>query len=416
MTTPTTAVRPGRATFAFIFITVAIDMIALGIVMPVLPRLVVAFSGGSTPAGAATYGVFGSVFALMQFVGSPILGSLSDRFGRRRVMLISCAGLGLDYVLMALAPSIGWLLVGRVISGITSSTYGTAAAYVADVTEPEQRAARFGTLGVAFGIGFIIGPGLGGVLAAVTLRAPFWGAAVLSLANAAYGYFILPESLPLERRSPFRWTTANPLGAIALLRSQPQLLALAAASFLSMLAHDAAPSTFVLYTTYRYHWRAQDVGLTLGLVGLASMIVQGGLVGRLVSALGEKRALVFGFLCGTASDAVHGLAPTGAWFLAGIPLGALYGIASPALQSMMSNRVGPTEQGRLQGAQGSLMGIASMTGPLLFTQIFARAVGPWRNWNLPGLPFLTAGVFLLCALVVTTRALSAAPKAASGIE
>ena len=396
--------RHGRAAFAFIFTTVVIDMLALGIIIPVLPRLIVELSGGETAHGATLFGIFGSVFAAMQFLFSPVLGSLSDRFGRRRVILLSCLGLGLDYILMALAPSLSWLFLGRVISGITSSTYGTAAAYIADVTPPEERASKFGMLGVAFGIGFIIGPSVGGLQAGLGLRAPFWGAAVLSLLNAAYGFFILPESLPEERRSSFHWKTANPVGAFALLRSHPQLVALATAGFLSILAHDAAPSTFVLYAQYRYGWTETMVGLVLALVGVASMIVQGGLIGRIVSALGERGALAFGYVCGAIGNIVFALAPTGPLFLIGIPLSALYGVANPALQSLMTSRVSATEQGRLQGAQGSLQGIASMVAPLLFTQVFAASVGRFRDWHLPGAPFMIAAVFLIGAWVVAVRA------------
>jgi MFS transporter, DHA1 family, tetracycline resistance protein len=409
-------VRAGRAAFAFIFVTVVIDMLALGIIIPVLPRLIVEFRGGDTASGATTFGLFASVFAAMQFLFSPVLGSLSDRFGRRRVILLSCLGLGLDYVLMAMAPSLWWLFVGRVISGITSSTYGTAGAYIADVTPPEQRAARFGMLGAAFGIGFIIGPSLGGLLAGESLRAPFWAAAVLSLANSAYGFFILPESLPADQRTVFRWKTASPIGAFAMLRRHPQLLALASAGFLSMLAHDAAPSTFVLYTTYRFGWTERTVGLALALVGVASMIVQGGLVGRLVSALGEHRALAFGYVFGAAGNVVFGLAPTAALFAAGIVMTSLYGVANPALQSMMTSRVGPDEQGRLQGAQGSLMGIASLTAPVLFTQAFSAAVGPLRAWNLPGIPFLMAAVLLAGAFAIARVAVSGPSRGAVEVE
>lgn len=395
-----------RAAFIFIFITVVLDMLALGVIVPVFPRLIVEFNGGNTATAASIYGLFGSVFALMQFLFSPVLGSLSDRFGRRPVILISCAGLGLDYLLMALAPSLAWLFVGRIISGITSSTYGTASAFIADVTPPEERAAKFGMLGVAFGVGFIIGPSLGGLLGSVDLRAPFYGAAALSLLNAAYGYFVLPESLPEEKRSPFHWKTANPIGSLRMLGSHPLLLALAAAGFLSMLAHDAAPSTFVLYTTYRYHWSEATVGLVLALVGVTSMIVQGGLVGRMVSAMGERNALAFGYLSGAIGNLLFGLAPYGALFVWAIPVNAFYGLANPALQSLMTSRVDASEQGRLQGAQGSLMGIASMTAPLLFTQAFSLAIGPYRDWNLPGIPFLLAAVLLIGAMTIALRAVA----------
>ncbi|MGC4084670.1 MAG: TCR/Tet family MFS transporter [Vicinamibacterales bacterium] len=407
--------RHGRAAFAFIFVTVVIDMLALGVLVPVLPRLVLDFRGGDTASAASWVGIFGTVYAGMQFLFSPVLGSLSDRFGRRRVILLSCAGLGIDYLLMAVAPTLWWLLLGRVISGITSSTYGTASAYIADVTPPEQRAAKYGMLGVAFGLGFIIGPSVGGFLAGLSLRAPFWGAAALSLLNTAYGFFVLPESLPEDRRSPFHWRRANPAGALAMLSASPQLFGLALAGFLSMLAHDAAPSTFVLYTTWRYGWSEQTIGLVLALVGV-TQIVQGGLVGRIVSALGERKALAFGYACGVASDVIYALAPTGLYFTLGIPVGALYGVTNPALQSLMTRLVGADQQGRLQGAQGSLMGIASMTAPVMFTQVFSAAVGPLHSWNLPGAAFLLAAAFLAVALVVSLRAASHAAPLAAGLQ
>src|SRR5258708_27505706 len=275
----------GRAAFVFIFVTVLLDMLALGVIVPVLPALVLQFRSGDTARGAIIYGLFATVWSVMQFVFSPVLGSLSDRFGRRKVILLSNFGLGLDYVLMAMAPSLAWLFLGRVVSGITSSSFPTATAYIADVTPPERRAEKFGMLGVAFGVGFIVGPSLGGLLGSISLRAPFWGAAVLSLANAAYGFFILPESLPPERRTPFHWKRATPIGSIQLLRSRPQLFALGCAGFLSMLAHDSLPITAVIYMQYRFHWTQLAVGLVLALVGGVTIAVQGGLVGRLVSVL-----------------------------------------------------------------------------------------------------------------------------------
>ena len=378
-------------------------MLALGIIVPVLPSLVVSLSGGETARGAAIYGLFGTTFAAMQFVFSPVLGSLSDRFGRRRVILLSNFGLGLDYVVMALAPSLWWLFAGRVVSGITSSSVPTAMAYIADVTEPRERAAKFGMLGAAFGVGFIVGPSVGGLLGGVSLRAPFWGAAALSLANAAYGFFILPESLPLERRAPFHWRRANVLGSFRMLRSRPYLLALGTASFLSMLAHDSAPTTFVLYSQYRYQWSERTIGLVIGVVGAAALVVQGGLVGRMVSWLGERRAMATGFACGAAGMAIYALAPTGAWFLCGLPFTALYGLAAPSLQSIMTSRVGADEQGQLQGAIGSINGVANMIAPVLFTGIFAEAVGRFRDWRLVGAPFLLAALLLLCACGVGWR-------------
>ncbi|HZR25899.1 MAG TPA: TCR/Tet family MFS transporter [Vicinamibacterales bacterium] len=391
----------GGAAFAFVFVTVLLDMIAIGIIVPVLPSLVVSFRGGDTASGAAIYGVFGTTWAAMQFIFSPVLGSLSDRFGRRTVILLSNVGLGLDYVLMAIAPSLWWLFVGRVVSGITSSSVPTAMAYIADVTEPDERAAKFGLLGVAFGVGFIVGPALGGFLGEVSLRAPFWGAAVFSLANAAYGFFILPESLPLDRRSAFRWKRANPIGAVKMLWAHPQLFSLGCASFLSMLAHDSLPTTFVLYTNYRYGWGQRSVGLVLAMVGALSIVVQGGLVGRMVGWLGERKALAVGLASGAIGMIVYGFAPTGAVFVAGITMTALYGLASPSIQSLMTRRVADTEQGQLQGAIGSMNGVANMIAPVLFTTVFAEAIGRFRDAHLVGAPFLLAAVFLAASLGVS---------------
>ena len=392
-----------RAAFVFIFVTVLLDMLALGVIVPVLPALVLQFKTGDTASGAIVYGLFATVWSVMQFVFSPVLGSLSDRFGRRTVILLSNVGLGLDYVLMAVAPSRWWLFLGRVVSGITSSSLPTATAYIADVTPPEQRAEKFGMLGVSFGIGFIVGPSVGGLLGGISLRAPFWGAAALSLANAGYGYFILPESLPPERRRPFHWTRANPIGAINLLRSKPQLFALGFAGFLSMLGHDSLPIMAVIYMQYRFQWTQLTMGLVLALVGAASVVVQGGLVGRIVRAVGERRALALGLASGASAMLVYALAPTGALFLTGIVMTALYGLANPALQSLMTRRVDATEQGRLQGANGSLQGIASMAAPTLFTWAFAVGIGP--AVNLPGAPFLLAAGFLVAALIVSWAAI-----------
>jgi MFS transporter, DHA1 family, tetracycline resistance protein len=247
-----TAHLPRRAAFAFVFVTVLLDMLAIGIIIPVLPKLVVDFVGGDAVEGARVYGLFGTVWALMQFAFSPVQGALSDRFGRRPVILISNFGLGLDYVVMALAPSLSWLFLGRVISGITAASISTSYAYIADVTPADKRAARFGLLGAAFGMGFVLGPALGGFTGAVDPRLPFWIAAGLSLANALYGFFVLPESLPPERRSAFAWRRANPVGALTLLRSQAALIGLAGVNFLGNLAHAALPSVSVLYMMYRY--------------------------------------------------------------------------------------------------------------------------------------------------------------------
>jgi DHA1 family tetracycline resistance protein-like MFS transporter len=397
---PAAARRP--AAVAFIFITVVLDVLALGIIIPVLPRLVETFMGGNTGRAAEIYGLFGSVWALMQFVCSPILGAFSDRFGRRPVILLSNFGLGLDYVLMALAPTIGWLFVGRVLSGITGASYTTAAAYIADVTPPEKRAGSYGLIGAAWGLGFVLGPALGGLLGDVDPRLPFWVAAGMTLLNALYGLFVLPESLPAEHRRPLDWRRANPLGALRLLRSHPELFGLGSVNFLYFLAHQVLPSTFVLYAGHRYGWDARAVGLTMAGVGVCNIAVQAGLVRPAIRKLGERRVLLTGLFFGAAGFLVYGLANTGRTFLLAVPVFALIGFYSPAAQQMMTRRVGPSEQGQLQGANSSVMGIAGLLGPGLFTLTFAWFLRP-HTWQLPGAPFLLASLLMVIALGVAWK-------------
>src|SRR2546426_3510411 len=310
-----------RATFWFIFGTVLLDMLALGIIAPVLPKLVIQLEGGNEASAAGLFGLFGTVWAAMQFLFAPVLGSLSDRVGRRPVILLSCLGLGLDYIIMALAPTVGWLFVGRVLSGITASSFTTSFAYIADVTGPDGRARRFGMLGAAFGVGFILGPAVGGLLGDISLRAPFWAAGALSIVGAAYGWFVLPESLPLERRASFQWRRANPLGSLGLLRRHEALLTLAVVAFVYRVAHDALPSVFVLYGDYRFGWTARTVGFALAIVGAASIIVQAGLVGPPVRRLGAPRAPLPRLARGALAFVVYGLAPNGGVFLLGILIG-----------------------------------------------------------------------------------------------
>src|SRR6202163_1568118 len=318
---------PRRGAGGFIFVTILLDMFALGLIMPIMPKLVESFVDNDTANAARIFGLFGTAWAVMQFFFSPILGGLSDRFGRRPVVLLSNFGLGLDYVLMALAPSLTWLFIGRVISGITSASVSTAFAYIADVTPPERRAAMFGKVGVAFGAGFILGPALGGLPGGMDPRLPFWVAAGLSLANTLYGLLILPESLPADRRAPFRSKSANPLGALHLLRSDRVLAGLSVANFFAQVAHVVLPSTFVLYATYRYGWDTKTVGLTLAIVGICAMAVQGAGIGPIVKRFGERRALLLGLGCGALGFLISGAAPTGLWFWLGIPVMALWGVA-----------------------------------------------------------------------------------------
>lgn len=394
-----------RAAFGFIFVTVAIDMLSVGIFVPVLPRLVADFLGGDQVAAAATYGLFGTAFALMQFVFSPVQGALSDRFGRRPVILVSNFGVGLDYVVMALAPNLGWLFVGRVVSGMASASISTAFAYVADVTPPEQRAARFGMLGAAFGLGFVLGPAIGGLAGSVDPRLPFWIAAGLSLLNALYGFFVLPESLPPDKRAPLSLARANPVGALTLLRSQPQLLSLAAVWFVSQLAHFVMPIIGVLYLTFRYGWDERTIGFTMAAVGLAAVIVQGGLIGPGVRRFGERAAMLGGFLGGILGLVIQGLAPVGWMFWLGIPFMSLWGFGNAAANSLMSARLGPSEQGRLQGANACLQGIAGLFGPGLFSQVYALALAsPGQAVPGPGAPYLLAAALLALATGIAWRA------------
>lgn len=388
--------RHGRAAFIFIFVTVLLDMLALGVIVPVLPKLIVQFEHGDMGTAAKQLGVFAFIWAAMQFVFAPVIGVLSDRFGRRPVVLLSNFGLGFDYLLMAWAPTLSWLFLGRVISGITSATFPTGAAYIADVTPEDQRAAKFGMLGAAFGLGFVVGPALGGLLGSFGLRYPFWAAGVLSLLNAAYGFFILPESLPSERRSPsFSLRKANPVGSLNLLRSHPELAGLACALFFHYLAHESLPSIWVIYTDYRYHWSPGMTGGVLAAIGVASSIVSATLISRAIKRLGELRTLFTGLLFGILGFAVYAVASAAPIFIIGCPLVSLWGLAGPAVQGLMSRRVGPSEQGQLQGANTSLFGVAGMIAPIIFTQIFAVAIP-----RLPGAPFGLAS-FLLAGSFVT---------------
>jgi MFS transporter, DHA1 family, tetracycline resistance protein len=394
-----------RAAFAFILITVMFDFLAFGIIAPVLPNLIAQFEGGDLARATKILGYFAFWWSTMQFFFSPILGAWSDRFGRRPIILISCLGLGLDYIFMAMAPSLSWLFVGRLISGITASNISTAFAYVTDVTAPEKRAKQFGMLGAAFGLGFVVGPAFGGFLGHYSLRAPFWAAAALSLANFLYGTFVLPESLPRERRATSAWRMANPLGSLKLLRSHPELAGLSAAMTMFYLAHNALPSVFVFYAEYRYGWNEQSVGYALTLVGICAALVSGGLVGPYVKRFGERRSLISGLIYGVLGFAGLALAFRGSLFLASIPFIALWGVAGPSMQSLMSRRVDPSSQGKLQGAINSLRGITGMVGPVLFTQVFAFAIAKNSPLHVAGAPYFLAaallGVSLLIAILVT---------------
>jgi len=403
MSDTSTVPAPPRAAILFILITVLLDMLSFGIVIPVLPKLVEGFLSGDTAKAAVIYGLMGTAWALMQFICAPIQGALSDRFGRRPVVLLSNLGLGLDYIVMALAPNVVWLIIGRTISGIASSSFSTAGAYIADVTPVEERAAAYGKIGMVFGLGFVFGPALGGWLGSFDPRLPFWGAAALSLLNAGYGFFVLPESLPPQSRMAFGWRRANPVGALVLLRSHHELFGLAAVAFLGYLAHAVLPSTSVLYMGYRYGWGTASVGLMMAGVGVAAMIVQGGLIRPITARFGERATLLAGSLSGAAGFFTYGVATEGWIFCLGIPIMAFWGLSGPATQALMSRRVRLSEQGQLQGAIASINGVAGLLGPTLFTEVFAYFIGPGAGGHLPGAPFLLASLLLISAGAIAWR-------------
>jgi len=403
-----TAPHPRRAALSFIFITVLLDMLALGIIVPVLPRLVSDFVQGDTARAAEAIGLFTTAWAFMQFVFSPLLGLLSDRFGRRPVILLSNLGLGLDYIVMALSPTLSWLFAGRVLSGITSASIPTATAYISDVTPPEKRAGAFGLLGAAFGVGFVLGPALGGWLGVRDPRLPFWVASGFSLTNALYGWLVLPESLPVERRQKaLRWKDANPVGALVFLRSHRSLLGLGTVNFLGYVAHEVYATVYVLYATYRYAWNPQTIGLSLAVVGVSSMVISGGIVRPAVRWFGERNALLTGLLLGALGFALFGWANLGWMFMAAIPVNALWSLAGPSSQSLMTQHVSPSEQGELQGAIGSVRSIAMLVGPGMFAWVFARFIAPERAVPVPGAPWYLASLLLVVAAGV---AFAVAPK------
>ena len=391
---------------AFIMVTVLIDSIGFGIVIPVLPGLIVELSGRSIEGAAQISGWLMFGYAIMQFVFGPVMGALSDRFGRRPVLLASLAAFSVDYFAMGFAPTLAWLFAGRLVAGITGASFNTAYAYIADVSPPEKRAANFGRIGVAFGLGFILGPAIGGMLATFGLRVPFYVAGGLALLNVAYGWFILPESLDAEHRRAFDWRRANPVGALLHLRAaQPVVLALASATFLWVLGHQSLQGTWNFYTIYRFGWSPAEVGYSLAGVGIGSILVQGLLMGRLVRRFGERRLVVAGTLSAVAGYLVYAFAEQGWMMYVGILIAALSGVVYPSLQGLMSNLTAKSGQGELQGAVASLFSLATIIGPLVMTQAFAYFTAPAAPLQLPGAAFVMAALLTVGALLLFARAM-----------
>jgi DHA1 family tetracycline resistance protein-like MFS transporter len=396
--------RRRRAAFGFIFACALMNAVSFGIMIPVLPNLIKQFLGGDTASAAQWTVVFASVWGIMQMFCGPLLGMLSDRIGRRPVLLISLFGLGVDFLFMAFAPAIAWLFVGRVLNGLTAASFATANAYVADVTAPGERARMFGWMGSALSFGFLLGPVLGGVLADISLRLPFLVAGGLTTINWLYGVFVLPESLPPERRAPTSdWKRASPIGSLDFLRGHSELLGLAGVGFLFQLASTVGPTIFVLYGGYRYHWRPSAIGLAMMATGGLGVVVQTLLVGPVVAKIGERGALLLGAAAGCVAFALYGLAPTGWLYLAAAPVFAALSFFQPGLQGLMTARVTPAEQGRLQGVTQSLQGLASVLGPILFGMTFAWSIRRPSTLHAPGLAFFVASALLAAAFALGIR-------------
>ena len=391
--------RSHRAALGFIFVTALLDIVSMGIVIPVLPSLIEQFAGSNASAGIWN-GAFVAMWAAMQFLASPVIGSLSDQYGRRPVILLSCAGMAADWALMAVAPNLWWLAVGRLLGGLTSSSFTTIYAYMADITAPEKRARAYGLIGAAFSGGFVLGPVLGGFLGEVDPRLPFWAAAALSGLAFLYGAVVLPESLPVQKRMVFSWKRANPVGAMVLLLRHRELAGLSVVNFLLYFAHHVFSAVFVLYAAYRYGWGPREVGFLLAMVGVLDMVVQGVLTGPVVARLGDRATMILGLFGGTLGIALMGWAPTGWLFALAMLPNALWGLAMPTLQSLMTRQVSESEQGQLQGANMSVASIAGVMSPLFFGWIYSLSVGTQAPIAITGLAFYIAAAVLLTAAMI----------------
>lgn len=402
----------GKSKYAlnFIFLTLLIDITGLGIIIPVMPKLIGQLTGEGLSVASEYGGWLTFAYAFMQFIFAPILGNLSDKYGRRPVLLLSLLGFGIDYLFLAFAPSIFWLFVGRIIAGIAGASMTTAMAYIADVSAPEKRAQNFGIVGAAFGLGFIIGPVLGGVLGQFGTRIPFFAAAGLAFLNFLYGYFILPESLTKENRRPFNFKTANAWASLARLKRYPKVLSLAGALVLVYLASYALQSVWTYYNMYKFGWTEALVGYSLGFVGITIAVVQGGLIRIIIPKLGQERSLYIGLALYSFGYVLFAFASESWMMFAFMVPYSLGGIAGPALQGIMSNQVPPNEQGELQGTLTGLMSLTAIFGPLLMTHLFSAFTGKQAYIEFPGAPFLVGAVLLSASSIWAYRSLHG-PKA-----
>lgn len=390
-----------KAAVGFIFITLLIDVMGWGLIIPVMPGLIAKLK--HIPVNAASpYGAWLiSVYAITQFVFAPVIGNLSDKYGRRPVLLCSVLGFGIDYLFLALAPSYGWLFIGRIIAGITGASFTTAAAYIADVSSPENRAKNFGMIGAAFGLGFVIGPALGGLMAGWGIRAPFYAAAILCLLNTLYGYFVLPESLDKENRRDFHWKRANPFGSLQLLKKYPTVGGLAVSFFLIYLAAQAIQGNWNFFTIYRFNWNAKMVGISLAVVGILVGAVQAGLTRIVNPKIGNERSIYLGLSLYSLGLILFAFATQGWMMFAFLVPYCLGGIAGPALQSVLAGHVPPNEQGALQGALTSLMSLTTIIGPPVMNNLFYYFTETKAPVYFPGISFLLGAVFMIISVVIT---------------
>ena len=395
-----------QAALGFIFVTLLVDVIGFGIIIPVLPKLIRELTQGTLSDASRIGGWLMFAFSVMQFLFAPILGNLSDKYGRRPILLLSLLGLGLDYIFLSFAPTIAWLFVGRIIAGIGGASFTTASAYIADISTPEKRAQNFGLIGAAFGLGFIIGPVIGGLLGHYGARVPFMAAATLALLNALYGYFILPESLSTENRREFDWKRANPMGSLSHLKSYPVIAGLIGSLVCISIAGHAAQSTWTYITMEKFKWDERMVGYSLGMVGLMVAIVQGGLIRIINPRLGQKRSVYFGLTLFLIGLILFAFASQGWMMFAILVPYCLGGISGPALQGIISNQVPANEQGELQGGLTSIMSITSIIGPPLMTNLFSFFTGNKAPFYFPGAPFLMGALLCLLSLIFALRSLA----------
>ncbi|TWR31422.1 TCR/Tet family MFS transporter [Mucilaginibacter pallidiroseus] len=392
-----------QAALSFIFITLLIDVIGLAIIIPVFPKLIEGLIHGTVSEASRYSGLLLVAYSVMQFLFSPIIGNLSDKYGRRPVLLFSLLGFGIDYLFLAFAPTIGWLFVGRIIAGITGASFTTASAYIADVSTPEKRAQNFGMIGVAFGLGFIIGPVIGGVLGKMNVHYPFYAAAALALINAAYGFFILPESLDKANRREFSWKRANPLGSLMQLKKYPQVFGLAVCLFIVYFAGHAVQSVWTFYTMEKFKWSEDVVGYSLGFIGVTIAAVQGGLIRVAIPKLGEQRSVWIGLVLYGIGMLLFGLANKSWMMFAFMIPYSLGGICGPALQGVMTSEVPANEQGELQGGLTSLMSLSSIFGPWFMTYVFYYFTNPKAPVQLPGAPYYIAAALMIIGAILAVR-------------